>query len=307
MSDMRHEPTRRVMEVVGLLAAAAEPVTTTTMSRTLGASRSTLHAVTSELHAEGWAEKMRDGWVAGPALRALARTVGTEPDLARLARPALTDVADRTGLATAALQLRSDVVEVVDHVRGGVRTSSSSTGLATGHTIPLRAPYVRDIAARLPHELRDQWLTDGDLTAAARARIDAVLPQIRKRRWSVDRLTPARRELLRMADALETSGIGPHVRDRVSELFTELSAIDVTDSELTPTSDMAVFAISAPVLGAGGVAVGSIAAVPGRRMTGRAVLRAIDAVTDGAARVSHQLTRISPAAPPPPARLRPQA
>lgn len=302
---MRHEPTRRVMEVVGLLASTAEPVTTTTMSRTLGASRSTLHAVLSELHAGKWAEKMRDGWVAGPALRALARTVGTEPDLARLARPALAGVADHTGLATAALQLRGDVVEVVDHVRGGVRTSSSSTGLATGHTIAFRAPFVRDIAAHLPRDLREQWLADGGLTDAARARIETVLPEVRRRRWSVDRLTPARRELLRMADALETSGIGPHVRDRVSELFTELSAIDVTGPELTPESDLAVFTISAPVLGAGGVAAGSIAAVPGRRMTGRAVLRAIEAVTDAAEQVSHQLTRISPAAPPPPARLRP--
>lgn len=302
---MRHDPTRRVMDVVGLLAAATEPVTTTTMSRSLDASRSTLHAVTSELHSGGWAEKMRDGWVAGPALRALARTVGTEPDLARLARPALVGVADHTGLAAAALQLRGDVVEVVDHIRGGVRTSSSSTGLPTGHTIPFRAPFVRDIVAHLSRDLRDQWLADGELTDAARGRVETLLPQIRRRRWSVDRLTPARRELLRMADALETSGIGPHVRDRVSELFADLSAIDVTGPELTPTSDLAVFAVSAPVLGAGGVAVGSIAAVPGRRMTGRAVLRAIEAVTDGAEQVSQQLTRISPASPPPPARLRP--
>lgn len=296
------------MEVVGLLAATHEPLTTTAMSRTLGASRTTLHAVVSELHAGGWADRIGGtdgGWIAGPSLRTLARTFGAEPDLARIARPALDEVADRTGIATAALQLRGDVLEVVDVVRGGVRTSSSSSAMPTGHTIPLRAPFVRDVAARLPASRRAQWLADGALPDAARARLDAVMPQVARRGWSVDRLTPARRELLRMADALETSGVGPLVRDRVSELFAELSAIDVLDAELTTNADLAVFAVSAPVLGPGGVAVGSVAATPGRRMTGRAVMRTVEAVTDAAERVTSRLGAITPAAPPPPARLRP--
>lgn len=305
LSTMRHEPTRRVMEVVGLLAAAREPMTTTTASRTLDASRTTLHAVLSELHAGGWAEKMRDGWIAGPALRTVARTLASEPDLARLARPALDSVADQTGLPAAALQLRHDVLEVVDSVRGGVRTSSSSTPMPTGHTIPLRAPFARDVAARLSADRQEQWLADADVTPAARHRLELVLPQVRRRGWSVDRLTPARRELLRMVDVLETSGVGPLVRDRVSELFTELSAIDVTDAELTASSDLAVFSVSAPVLGPGGVAVGSIAATPGRRITGRAVLRTIDVVVGAAADVTDRLAQITPAAPPPAARLRP--
>lgn len=304
---MRHEPTRRVTEVVEILAAAREPVTTTALARTLGASRTTLHAVVSELHARGWAEKAADGWIAGPALRTLARALGVEPDLARIARPALDAVVDRTGVAAAALQLRGDVVEVVDVVRGGVRTSSWSSAMPTGHTIPLRAPFVRDVAARLPAARREQWLEDGALPDAARSRLEVVMPQVARRGWSVDRLTPARRELLRMADALESSGVGPLVRDRVSELFAELSAIDVLDAELTERSDLAVFAVSAPVLGPGGVAVGSIAATPGRRMTGRAVIRTIEAVTGAAADVTARLGAITPAAPPPPARLRPMS
>lgn len=302
---MRHEPTRRVVEVVELLAATSEPMTTTTMARALDQSRSTMHAVLSELHAGTWAERADDGWIAGRALRALARTFGAEPDLARVSRPALDTLADRTSLAASALQLHGDVVEVVDSVRGGVRTSSASTALPTGHTIPLRAPFLRDLAATLPSEQREQWLADGRLTEAARARLETVMPQVRKRGWSVDRLTPARRELLRMADALETSGVGPLVRDRVSELFTELSAIDVADAELHAASDMAVFSISAPVLGPGRVAVGSIAATPGRRITGRAVMRAIEAVTEAADLVTARLAQTTPAAPPPPARLQP--
>lgn len=294
------------MEVVTLLVGAREPMTTTTMSRRLDASRTTLHAVLSELHAGGWAEKMSDGWIAGSTLRTLATTVGSEPDLARLARPALETAAEATGIATATLQLRDDVVDVVDVVRGGLRTSSTAT-MTSGHTIPLRAPFLRDVAARLPESRRVQWLRDGALPDAALARLDRVMSQVASRGWSVDRLTPARRELLRMADALESSGVGPLVRDRVSELFAELSEIDVLDSELTPSADLAVFAVSAPVLGTGGQAVGSIAATPGRRMTGRAVMRTIDAVVLAAATVSDHLGQITPAAPPPPVRLRPKA
>ncbi|GLB64897.1 hypothetical protein NCCP2495_27770 [Dietzia sp. NCCP-2495] len=304
---MRHEPTRRAVEVATALAAAGEPVTTTRLAASLGASRSTLHAVLAELHACGWADRVSGaggGWVAGPVLRAVGRSVGTEPDLARIARPALDEVADLTGIAAAALQLRGDFLEVVDVVRGGVRTSSSSSAMPTGHTIPLRAPFVRDVAARLPESRREMWLTDGAVPAAARARLDLVMPQVTRRGWSVDRLTPARRELLRMADALESSGVGPLVRDRVSELFAELSTIDVLDSELTPGADLAVFAVSAPVIGRGNVAVGSIAATPGRRMTGRAVMRTTDAVTVAAADVSARVAALTTAAPPPPARLR---
>ena len=304
---MRHEPTRRTLRVVELLAAAQEPVSTTTMSRELGASRSTLHAVIGELAASGWAERSGTGWLAGPGLRSLARSLGAEPDLARTARPALEAAADATGVATATLRVRADsgIVEVVDAVRGGVRTSSSPP-LPVGHTIPLRAPFVRDVAAHLPEPALERWWADaGDLSPEARARLERVLPQVRRRGCSVDRLTPARRELVRMATSLEAAGIGPLVRDRVSELFVELSAIDVLDAELTPAADLAVFAVSAPVLGPGGAVVGSIAATPGRRMTGRAVLRTIDAVTDAAAGVSALLDRPAPPGPPPPARLRP--
>src|SRR5699024_6179851 len=146
---------------------------------------------------------------------------------------------------------------------------------------------------------REQWLADGRLTEAARARLETVMPQVRKRGWSVDRLTPARRELLRMADALATSGVGPLVRDRVSDLVTTLTALDVADAERNAPSDMAAFSSSAPVVGPGRVGVGSIAATPGRRITGRAVLRAIEAVTEVADLVTARLAQTTPAAPPP--------
>ena len=42
-----------------------------------------------------------------------------------------------------------------------------------------------------------------------------------------------------MADSLESSGVGALVRDRVSELFVELSEIDVTDAELSAAADLA--------------------------------------------------------------------
>ena len=92
-----------------------------------------------------------------------------------------------------------------------------------------------------------------------------------------------------MADTLESAGIGALVRDRVSELFVELSEIDVTDAELATTADLAVASVAAPVLRADGRAIGSVAVAPGRRMTGRAVARAVEAVTECADAVSARL------------------
>ena len=69
----------------------------------------------------------------------------------------------------------------------------------------------------------------------------------------------------------------------------ELSEIDVTNAEFESTTELAVASIAAPVLRPDGRAVGSVAVAPGRRMTGRAVARAVRAVTDCADAVSARI------------------
>lgn len=296
MTDMRHEPTHRVLAVLRALATDGPPLPLTEIARLAGASRSTLHAVLAEMDAQGWAEKTRAGWRAGPALREVGAALATEVDLVRAARQPLEALADATGIAAVVFEVRDGMAEVVDSVGAGMRTASREA-LPVGHVVPVRAPFARELAARLPLGEQRQWLADAaGLTTAARDRLEVVLPQIARRGWSIERLTPARRELLRMADSLETSGIGALVRDRVSELFVELSEIDVTDAELGGAADLAVASVAAPVLRADGRAVGSVAVAPGRRMTGRAVSRAVEAVTECADDVSARLASRPPAA-----------
>src|SRR5699024_5349625 len=144
------------------------------------------------------------------------------------AREPLETLADATGIAAVVFELRDGMAEVVDSVGAGMRTASREA-MPVGHVVPVRAPFARELAARLPVVEQRRWLADSaGLTPAARDRLETVLPQIARRGWSIERLTPARRELLRMADSLEASGIGALVRDRVSELFVELSELDVT-------------------------------------------------------------------------------
>lgn len=287
---MRHEPTHRVLAVLEALAPDGPPLPLTELARTSGASRSTLHAVVEHMHLQGWAEKTPDGWRAGQRLREVGAAAAAGADLARVARGPLEVLADTTGIAAAVFEVRDDLAEVVDSVAAGMRTASRED-IAIGHVIPVRAPFTRELAARLPMTDQRRWLAEGTgLTDAARERLELVLPQIARRGWSIERLTPARRELLRMADTLESSGVGALVRDRVSELFVELSEIDVTDSELAATADLAVASVAAPVVRADGRAIGSVAVTPGRRMTGRAVARAVEAVTECAQSVSAQLT-----------------
>ena len=286
---MRHEPTHRVLSVVEALAADGPPLPLSEIAREAEASRSTLHAVLAEMRAQGWAEKVAGGWRAGPRLRAVGALLAAEVDLARAAREPLEALAEATGIAAVVFEVREGMAEVVDSAGPGMRTASRGV-VPVGHVGPLRAPFARELAARLPMVEQRRWLAEsGGLTPAARERLELVLPQIARRGWSVERLTPGRRELLRMADSLEASGIGSLVRDRVSELFVELSEIDVTDAELAGTADLAVASVAAPVLRADGRAVGSVAVTPGRRMTRRAVARAVEAVTACAGDVSARL------------------
>lgn len=275
--------------MVELLAAGHPPLPLSEIARATGASRSTLHAVLAQMQDETWAEKVDGGWRAGPRLRAVGASLSAEVDLVRAARQPLEALVDATGIAAVVFEFRDGMAEVVDVVGAGMRTASREA-LPVGHVVPFRAPFARDLVARLPMVEQRRWLADsGGLTAAARDRLELVLPQIARRSWSIERLTPGRRELLRMADSLEASGVGALVRDRVSELFVELSEIDVTDTELTAAADLAVASVAAPVLRADGRAVGSVAVTPGRRMTGRAVTRAVEAVTACATDVSARL------------------
>ncbi|MFN3601447.1 MAG: helix-turn-helix domain-containing protein [Dietzia sp.] len=286
---MRHEPTHRVLSVVEALSVDGPPLPLAEIARATGASRSTLHAVLAEMQDERWAEKLDGGWRAGPRMRAVGASLSAEVDLARAARQPLERLVDATGLAAVVFETRDGMSEVVDVVGAGMRTASRPD-ISVGHVVPVRAPFARELVARLPLVDQRRWLSDsGGLTGAARERLELVMPQVARRGWSIERLTPARRELLRMAESLESSGVGALVRDRVSELFVELSEIDVTDAELSSAADLAVTSVAAPVLRADGRAVGSVAVTPGRRMTGRAVARAVEAVRGCADEVSSRL------------------
>lgn len=290
---MRHEPTHRVLAAIEALATDGPPKPLAEIARVTGASRSTLHAVLAEMQHEQWAEKIGGGWRVGPRLRAVGASLVAEVDLVRAARQPLEALVDATGIAAVVFEVREGMAEVVDAVAAGMRTASRDT-MPIGHVVPIRAPFARELAARLPANDQRRWFADsGGVTSAARDRLELVLPQIARRGWSIERLTPARRELLRMADSLESSGVGALVRDRVSELFVELSEIDVTNAELSATTDLAVTSVAAPVLRADGRAIGSVAVTPGRRMTGRAVARAVDAVTECADAVSSRLAATS--------------
>lgn len=286
---MRHEPTHRVLAVIEALSREGPPLPLAEIARITGASRSTLHAVLAEMQDAQWAEKLGGGWRAGPTMRTIAASLSAEVDLARAARQPLERLVDDTGIAAVVFETRDGMSEVVDVVGAGMRTASRPD-IAVGHVVPVRAPFARELVARLPVVDQRRWLSDsGGLTEAARERLELVMPQIARRGWSIERLTPARRELLRMADSLESSGVGALVRDRVSELFVELSEIDVTDAELSAAADLAVASVSAPVLRTDGRVIGSVAVTPGRRMTGRAVGRAVEAVTRCADEVSSRL------------------
>lgn len=100
-----------------LLAIARRgPATTTEIAVSLGINRTVAHRLVSTLHARAFVRRQRDGYVVGPTVVRLARSV--EPDLRQVALPAMTRLRDATGETVVLHTIDAGEAVVVDQVVG---------------------------------------------------------------------------------------------------------------------------------------------------------------------------------------------
>ena len=130
---------KRFFAALRALATDGPPLPLTEIARLTVASRSTLHAVLAEMDAQGWAEKRRAGWRAGPALREVGAALATEVDLVRAARQPLEALADATGIAAVVFEVRDGMAEVVDSVGVGAPASANNIARALNGRLGRRA------------------------------------------------------------------------------------------------------------------------------------------------------------------------
>jgi DNA-binding IclR family transcriptional regulator len=254
------------------------------ISRTLGISRATAHAIMATLTAHDWATRdpQTAGYTSGSAFASLVK-----PANASSLRGELRDLAASTGTQVFLTERQTNSLVVTD-VAG---QSLPGRPITRGTRMPLLAPFGRDWVAWSSPEMQDTWLrTIGEPTAMLRERIQAVLEAIRRRDYAVERLT---RESVRVFSALLALSGGNDDIDLVTiqlaRTLAEQTIIDVLDAEMAPGTSHNIATVAAPVRGPNGEITMSIGAAPFSSLEGPAVQALGEQVRAGAAHIQARI------------------
>jgi DNA-binding IclR family transcriptional regulator len=278
-------PTDRVVDVMEMLAVEPDRrFSLAQISRAQGITRATGHAILATLVERGWVHRddvdttyglgdrmgavFARGRAPGRVLDDLLRGVGRDLDMP-------------VSLAT----LRGRFLVVTDTVAAPSVVSQVSTGLA----LPVIAPFGREYVAWADDDVRAEWMRPAG--AGLVSRLDAVLADIRRRGFTVDRLS---RPLVRVHSALQALGDDLVVDGLTASLaasYAELATIDVTDDELDGGGDVSVATISVPVgsRGRGQAVTMSLAAQPFARLSAAEIRRVATVLRDAAERAGDAL------------------
>ncbi|MEY8013818.1 helix-turn-helix domain-containing protein [Mycobacterium servetii] len=272
-------PTERVVAIMRLLGAQpARTFSLAEITRELGISRATGHAILATLTAHHWV--VRDpataAYCCGPGVAALSR------DGDRVYHGILRELSESTG-AQAFLARRAGNTVVVADSAG---ESASGMRVDRGTRIPLVAPFGRDYLAWSAAGPRRAWLEGiGKPSPALSRRIAAVLDEIRERGYAVERLG---REYLRVYAALRALGADGEpdaITQRLARAFADLTVIDVLRSELAAAGTHSIATVSAPITDEDGLVTMSVSAAPFAELSAAGVERLGGQVRAAAARI----------------------
>jgi DNA-binding IclR family transcriptional regulator len=273
-----------VVAIVRLLGSQpARAFSLAEITRELGISRATGHAILTTLVAHHWV--VRDVATAaycwGPGLASLAK-----PASDRIFHGILQETAEST--ATQVFLARRDANTLVVFDSAG--ESASGMRVDRGLRMPLVAPFGRDYIAWSAAGSQRAWLEGiGKPSAALSRRISAVLNEIRERGYTVERLS---REYVRVYTALRAlggDGEPDAITARLARAFADLTVIDVLHAELTENGTHSIATISAPILDEDGVVSMSISAAPFADLAAAEVERMGEQVRAAARRIEAQV------------------
>ena len=279
-------PTERVIAVMHLLAADPErSLSLAEISRSLGISRATGHAILATLAHHQWVVRHEPtaGYSWGPAMRALAQPTNDSEF-----RPFLQELSDTVG-AQVFLARREDASLVVTD---SVGDSLAAPRVKSGLRMPLVAPFGRDYVAWAGDKDVKSWLEGiGAPSAQLRRRLTAVLAQVRQRGYVIERLS---REYVRVyvaLRALAADGEPDPITARLAGAFADLTLVDYLPDELEDGAVHQIATISAPIKDGGGVVAMSITAAPFSTLTSAEVRAVGSAVRDAAQKIEDRLSQ----------------
>lgn len=267
-----------------LLAADPErSLSLAEISRSLGISRATGHAILATLAHHQWVVRHEPtaGYSWGPAIGALAQpTNGSE------FRPVLQELSDTVG-AQVFLARREDASLVVTD---SVGDSLAAPRIKSGLRMPLVAPFGRDYVAWACDKDIKSWLEGiGTPSVRLRRRLTAVLAQVRQRGYVIERHS---REYVRVfvaLRALAADGEPDPITARLAGAFADLTLVDYLPDEVEDGVHQ-IATISVPIKDGDGVVAMSITAAPFGPLTSAEVRAIGSAVRDAAQKIENRLS-----------------
>jgi DNA-binding IclR family transcriptional regulator len=273
-------PTERVVMVMHLLAGEPQRrFSLADISRSLGISRATGHAVLATLVQHRWVIRHESSasysW--GPAIGALAR-----PSHDRQFRTLLDELSETVGAQVFLARREGAALVVTDSVGDSLAAPRVTAGLR----LPLVAPFGRDYVAWAGEKPIKAWLAGiGEPSTGLRRRLTAVLAEVRERGYVIERLS---REYVRVYMALRTlaaDGEPDVITARLAGAFADLALVDYLPPELEGSPDHAIATISVPVRDSDGVVSMSVTAAPFRSLNTKEIRKVGAAVRDVARRI----------------------
>src|SRR5262245_5054958 len=279
-------PTERVVAVMHLLAAQPERnFSLADISRSLGISRATGHAILTTLARHRWVAKdeRTAAYSWGPAMGALARpTNGSE------FRPLLQELSDSVGAQV--FLARRDGVSLV--VTDSVGESLAAPPVKAGLRMPLVARFGRDYVAWPGDKAVKTWIEGIEARSTGlRRRVTAVLAEVRERGYVIERRS---REYVRVYVALRalgTNGEPDPIAARLAGAFADLTVVDYLPDELADGAVHQIATISVPIKDADGAVTMSITAAPFHSLTSAEVDALGSAVGDVARTIECRLSQ----------------
>ncbi|WP_234812084.1 helix-turn-helix domain-containing protein [Mycolicibacter longobardus] len=273
------------MRVLELLAADPERhFSMSEIAHTLGISHGTCHAIVTTLANRQWIVRDRHagGYSWGPAIAALARPVNKQAY-----RPQLQRLFDAVG-RQAILGVRQGATVVVTD---SVGEAIAGPRLGAGFRMPLVAPFCREFVAGTSENLRKEWLSGlGVPSPGLRRRLGAVLDEVGRRGYAIDRMT---REYVRVYSALQAlaaEGEPDEITARLAGAFADLTVVDYLPDELGAAEQHQIASVSAPIRDSDGAVTMSVGVVPFATMTTAEVVDLGAAVRETAARIESHWT-----------------
>ena len=239
-----------------LASRPARALSLAQITRELGISRATGHAILTTLATHHWVARdiATGAYSCGPGIASLAK-----PASDRVFHGILRELTESAATQVFLARRDANTVVVVD----SAGESASGMRVDRGLRLPLVAPFGRDYLAYSAARSQRAWLEGiGKPSAALSRRITSVMNEIRERGYAVERLSREYMQVYTALRALGGDGEPDAITARLARAFAELTVIDVLQAELSETSTHSIATISAPIRDEDGVVSMSISAAP---------------------------------------------